>query len=106
MNLRKRITVHSMNMKKQQISLLVLATLSVMFIGSFPGPARAQSSTIFSINPSDSAFIANYTTPPTTLVFNITLTNVTDLSSWQLGIQWESTVRTYNKISIPDNKVF
>lgn len=93
-------------MKKQQISLLVLATLSVMFIGSFPGTARAQSSTIFSINPSNYTFIANYTTPPTTLVFNITLTNVTDLSSWQVGIQWDSTVLTYNKISIPDNNVF
>jgi hypothetical protein len=95
-----------MKTEKQPILLLVLATLSLMFIASFAGTARAQSSTIFSITPSNYTFVANYTTPPTTLVFNITITNVTDLSSWQIGIQWDPAILSYKNISIPTNNIF
>jgi hypothetical protein len=95
-----------MKTEKQPILLIILATLSLMFIASFAGTARAQSSTIFSITPSNYTFVANYTTPPTTLVFNITITNVTDLSSWQVGIQWDSAILSYKNVSVPTNNIF
>lgn len=95
-----------MKTEKQPILLLLLATLSLMFIASFAGTARAQSSTVLAISPSNYTFYANYTTPPTTLVFNITITNVTDLSSWQFGIQWDPAILSYKNVSVPTNNIF
>lgn len=40
------------------------------------------------IQPSNYTFYANYTKPPATLTFNISVINVANLSSWQVAIQW------------------
>jgi hypothetical protein len=95
-----------MKTEKQPILLLVLATISLMFTASFAGTARAQSSTVFAITPSNYTYYANYTTPPTTLIFNITLTDITNLAAWQVGIQWDPAILTYNNLSIPTNNIF
>ena len=95
-----------MKTEKQPILLLVLATLSLMFIAPFAGTARAQSSTVLAISPSDYTFYANYTTPPATLIFNITLTDVTSLAAWQVGIQWDPAILIYKNMSIPTNNIF
>lgn len=95
-----------MKTEKQPILLLLLATLSLMFIAPFAGTARAQSSTVLAISPSNYTFYANYTTPPATLTFNITLTNVINLTSWQIGIQWDPAILKYKNMSIPTNHIF
>jgi len=95
-----------MKTEKQPILLLLLATLSLMFIAPFAGTARAQSSTVLAISPSNYTFYASYTTPPATLTFNITLTNVINLTSWQIGIQWDPAILKYKNMSIPTNNVF
>ena len=94
-----------MKTEKQPILLLVLATLSLLFIAPFAGTARAQSSTVLAIGPSDYTFYANYTTPAT-LIFNITLTDVTNLAAWQVGIQWDPAILIYKNMSIPTNNIF
>jgi hypothetical protein len=76
-----------------------------MFIASFTGTARAQS-TVLAISPSNYTYYGNYTTPPATLIFNITLTNVTNLSAWQVGIQWNPAILVFKNMSIPTNNIF
>jgi len=95
-----------MKMEKQPILLLILATLSLMLIAPFAGTAHAQSTAVLAISPSSYAYYANYTTPPTTLMFNITLTDVTNITAWQVGIQWDPTILTFNDMSVPTNNIF
>ncbi len=94
-----------MKTEKQPILLIILATLSLMFIASFAGTARAQSA-VLAISPSNYTFYANYTTPPTTLIFNITLTDVANIAAWQIGIQWDPAILVYKNMSIPTNNIF
>jgi hypothetical protein len=77
-----------------------------MFIAPFAGMARAQSSAVLAINPSSYTFYANYTTPPATLTFNITLTDVTNITAWQIGIQWDPAILSFNDMSVPTNNIF
>ncbi len=41
-----------------------------------------------------------------TFIVNITVTNVTNLGSWMFTLQWNSSILTYNGVSLPSDNVF
>lgn len=98
-----------MKVEKRLFLLLILSSvLATMFLASLTNTAHAQVSTqliLQPITPSNINFLANYTTLPTTITFNITVMNVTDMGAWQLTIEWNETLLSYNSISLPSDNV-
>jgi hypothetical protein len=96
-----------MKIEKRLVLLITLsAIVTMMFLASMTGTARAVPSAQMKIAPSF-AYYANYTTAlPTTLTFNISVVNVTDMATWQLSIRWNNSLLTYGLISIPSDNVF
>jgi len=98
-----------MKMEKRLILPLILsAALTTMFLASFAGTARAVTSTQLVIQPSSGSYLfcTGYTTPPATLTYNITVLNVVNISAWQVGIQWNSSVLGYNTTLMTSASLF
>lgn len=98
-----------MKVEKRLFLLLILSSvLATMFLASLTSTARAQVSTqliIQPVTPSNIDFLANYTTLPTTITFNITVMNVTNIGSWQLTIEWNNALLSYSSISLPSDNI-
>lgn len=96
-----------MKIEKRLILPLVLITiLSTIFLASISGTAEAQTPAQLTIVPSDYTYIANFTSPPSFLAFNVTVTNITSLFSWQTLINWNSTLLSYKNASVPPDNIF
>lgn len=97
-----------MKIEKRLILPLVLVTiLSTIFLASFSTTALAQTSPPWlTIVPSSYNYIGNFTSPPSFLAFNATVTNVTSLGTWQVAINWNSTLLSYKNASIPSDNIF
>jgi len=99
-----------MKVGKQLAFLLILsAALVTMFLASFASTVRAAPATtliIQPVQPADITFYANYTALPATITFNVSVVNVTNLGSWQLGLQWDKNLLNYSSISLPADNVF
>jgi hypothetical protein len=89
-----------MKMEKRLLLPLILsAVLSTMFLTSFTGTVRAAAQAQLVIQPSNYTYYAGYTAPPATLTFNISVLNVANMSTWQVGIQWNSSLLGYMNIT-------
>lgn len=96
-----------MKIEKRLILPIVLITiLSAMFLASTSSIVRAQASAILAIAPSSYSYIANFTSPPSSLTFNISLTNVTTLGTWQTKVSWDQTILSFKNASIPSDNIF
>jgi hypothetical protein len=96
-----------MKIEKRLILPLVLITiLSTIFLASISGTAEAQTLAQLTFVPSDYTYFANFTSPPSFLAFNISVTNVTSLGTWQTTINWDPTVLSYKNTSIPSDNIF
>jgi len=96
-----------MKIEKRLILPLVLITiLSTIFLASISGTAEAQTPAQLTIVPSDYTYIANFTSPPSFLAFNISLTNVTSLGTWQASINWDPNLLSYKNASVPPYNIF
>jgi len=98
-----------MKVEKRLFLLLILSSvLATMFLASLTSTAHAQVTTqlvIQPVTPTNVNFLANYTTPPSTITFNITVLNVVDLATWQFTIEWNETLLSYHSISMPSDNV-
>lgn len=96
-----------MKMKKQILPMLVLiAMLFAIILVSSSHITQAQSTAQLKISPAQVYNFANFTTAPSSIVFNISIVSASHLSSWQVGIQFAPTVLLYSSITIPTDNVF
>jgi hypothetical protein len=73
-------------------------------------PAHAASTILQIINPLDGTHDFNFTTAQKsvgdTFNINITVTNATQLSGWQVGINWDPSLLNYSNFVMPSDNVF
>jgi hypothetical protein len=95
--------------RKGLVLLLILSATLIMFLASFASvrsaPSQTAILTIKPVNPADITFYANYTTLPATITFNLTITSVTNLFTWQAAIQWDKNILNYSSLTFPADNV-
>jgi len=96
-----------MKMEKRLILPLIMVTmLSTIFLVSTSGTAQAQTTAHLRINPSSYMYNVNFTSPPSFLSFNVSVTNVNSLATWQATISWDPAVLSYKNASIPSDNIY
>ena len=92
----------------KKISIIALALLfSLPALAFYPQKIYATSpSTELQILPRVNVIPANTTAPGTKFLINITIFNVVDLFSWQIGVRWNSSLLNFSRIVKPSDMVF
>jgi len=85
------------------ISILLLTLASSLF---FSIPKTYANGTELKILPEKNFFVANTTASGTKFTINVTVNNVADLFSWQIGVRWNASLLDYSSISIPSDNIF
>jgi hypothetical protein len=80
------------------IALILMVILAVSVVKA--------DSTKLQIIPATNTFYINTAPPSTIITLNITVVDVTDLFTWQVGIQWDPTILNYSSIDLPSDHVF
>jgi len=88
------------------VTLLVLGMLGVFYVL----PVKADPTNLEVINPLDGTHDFNFTADTMsvgdTFIINITVVDVTDLATWQIRLEWDSSLLTYSGIWLPADHVF
>jgi len=96
-------------MKKSLITLVLILTLQTVLLLN-PLYVNASTTAIELVNPSDGSHLFSYTTRQKsvgdTFTINVTVKDVTDLFSWQIGVRWNASLLNYSSISLPANHIF
>lgn len=89
---------------------IVIIALFCLEIPLTVTPVHAVSTTLEIINAVDGTHEFNFTTAQKsvgdTFTVNITVLNVANLSAWQVGIQWNSSLLTYKSLSMTSSSLF
>jgi hypothetical protein len=93
-------------MKKTAITLLMLmALLPVLAVNTQKTYAQSPGTELL-ILPEKNIFTANTTAPGTKFLINVTIYNVTDLFSWQIGVRWNSSLLNFSSVVKPSDMVY
>jgi len=88
-------------------AMITLLISGIFFIAV---PVHAVSTTLEIVNPLNGTHEFNFTTAEKsvgdTFVVNITITNIANLFSWQVGIQWDPTLLQFVSMVYPSDHIF
>jgi len=90
------------------ICIAILALQTLLMIN--PVNVAATTTTLELTNPTDGTHLFNYTTSQKavgdTFLINVTINNVADLFSWQIGVQWDPSMLNFSSIVKPSDMVY
>ncbi len=88
--------------------LIAMLLLGVFFVAT---PfVRAVTATVALVNPDDGTNTFEYTSSEKDVgdfvIINVTITDVTNMSGWQMSISWNASLLSYNSFKLPSDNVF
>jgi len=92
-------------MLRRKILVFLLLVALLMSFYQLTKTVRSSSTTL-KITPERNIFAANITAPGSKFIINVTVTDVTDLFAWQIGLAYNNSLINFTKIILPSDHVF